>query len=77
MCAGNVILVNGEKISSPCTIKAIGHQERLYGAVERAGGILQQLRMNNLSISVKKDSNIQISKFNGALTKKYMKDRGE
>ncbi len=28
-CAGNVILVNGEKISSPCTIKAIGQQERI------------------------------------------------
>lgn len=37
MCAGNVILVNGEKISSPCTIKAIGQQEKLYGALERAG----------------------------------------
>ncbi len=37
ICAGNVILVNGEKISSPCVIKAIGHQESLYGAVERAG----------------------------------------
>lgn len=77
MCAGTVILVNGEKISSPCVIKAIGQQERLYGAVDRAGGILQQLRMNNLSISIKKESNIQISKFSGALTKKYMKDRGE
>lgn len=37
LCAGNVILVNGEKISSPCTIKAIGQQEKLYGALERAG----------------------------------------
>ncbi len=37
VCAGNVILVNGEKISSPCIIKAIGNQESLYGAVERAG----------------------------------------
>ncbi len=77
MCAGNVILVNGEKISSPCTIKAIGHQERLTGAVERAGGILQQLRMNNLSVTVEKKSNIKINKYNGAITKKYMKDRGE
>lgn len=29
ICAGNVILVNGEKISSPCVIKAIGQQERI------------------------------------------------
>ena len=77
ICAGNVILVNGEKISSPCVIKAIGHQESLYGAVERAGGILQNMRMNNLSVQVKKENNIKISKFSGALTQKFMKDRGE
>ncbi len=77
MCAGNVILVNGEKISSPCTIKAIGQQERLLGAVGRAGGILQQLEMNDLSVNISKVSNIKINKFNGALTKKYMRDRGE
>lgn len=74
MCAGNVILVNGEKIGSPCVIKAIGQQEMLYGAVERAGGILQLLRLNNLSITVRKENNIQINKYNGALTRKYMKD---
>lgn len=77
ICAGNVILVNGEKISSPCIIKAIGHQESLYGAVERAGGILQNLRLNNLSVQVKKDANIKISKYSGAITQKFMKDRGE
>ncbi len=77
VCAGNVILVNGEKISSPCIIKAIGNQESLYGAVERAGGTLQNMRMNNLSVQVKKDNNIKISKYSGALTQKFMKDRGE
>lgn len=77
VCAGNVILVNGDKISSPCVIKAIGNQESLYGAVERAGGTLQNMRMNNLSVQVKKDNNIKISKYSGALTQKFMKDRGE
>ncbi len=77
VCAGNVILVNGEKISSPCRIKAIGHQESLYGAVERAGGTLQNMRMNNLSVQVKKENNIKINKFAGALTQKFMRNRGE
>lgn len=77
LCAGNVILVNGEKVSSPCTIKAIGQQEKLYGALERAGGTIQQMRMNKMPIEIKKTSNIEIAKYNGALTKKYMKTRGE
>ncbi len=77
LCAGNVILVNGEKISSPCTIKAIGQQEKLYGALERAGGTIQQMRMNKMPIDIKKTSNIEINKYNGAITKKYMKARGE
>ena len=36
-CEGNIIKVNGEKIGSPFTIKAIGSQNLLYGALERAG----------------------------------------
>ncbi len=37
-CAGNVILVNGEKISSPCTIKAIGQQERIVRSSRKSRG---------------------------------------
>lgn len=73
LCAGNVILVNGEKISSPCTIKAIGQQEKLYGALERAGGTVQQMRMSNMPVEIKKVSNIEINKYSGAITKKYIK----
>ena len=40
-------------------------------------GTLQNMRMNNLSVQVKKDNNIKISKYSGALTQKFMKDRGE
>ena len=40
-------------------------------------GILQNMRMNNLSVQVKKDNNIKINKFSGALTQKFMTNRGE
>lgn len=75
MCAGNVILVNGEKISSPCVIKAIGNQASLYGALERAGGTIQQMRMNKVQVETKKVNNIEIAKYNGAITQKYMKTK--
>ena len=43
-CEGNIIKVNGEKIGSPFTIKAIGSQNLLYGALESAGSCLDEIR---------------------------------
>ena len=42
-CEGNVIKINGEKISSPFTIKAIGSQGLLLGSMTMAGGYLNIL----------------------------------
>ncbi len=77
ICAGNVISINGEKVSAPFTIKAIGNQESLYGAITRSGGYIQYMKAATIPVEVKKTSNIQIKKFSGALTQKYIKTRGE
>ncbi len=76
-CAGNVISINGARVSSPFVIKAIGNQETLYGALTRPGGYVQLLKDQTIPTEVKKVSNIQIKKFDGTLTDKYMKVRGE
>ena len=39
-CEGNIIKINGERIGSPFYIKAIGSQSLLYGALTRAGSII-------------------------------------
>lgn len=73
-CDGNVILVNGNKISSPFTIKAIGSQEALLGAIQRPGGLLdEELESYGLVSSVKKQSKITIGKYNGIIDYKYIK----
>lgn len=71
VCAGNVISINGEKVTSPFVIKAIGNQERLYG-INRPGGYLQYMK-GYTSVEAKKENNIEIKKFNGALKNKYVK----
>jgi uncharacterized protein YlxW (UPF0749 family) len=76
-CAGNVISINGAKVSSPFIIKAIGNQELLYGALTRPGGYIQLLKDQTISTDVKKTNNLQIQKYDGTLTSKYMKNRGE
>ena len=73
-CAGNVILINGNKVGSPFTIKAIGNQASLYGAITRAGGYTYGLKARSIQVETKKVNNIQISRYTGALTQKYAKE---
>lgn len=72
-CDGNVILVNGNKISSPFIIKAIGSQEALLGAIQRPGGFLEELENYGLVSSMKKQSKITIYKYSGIIENKYIR----
>lgn len=69
-CAGNVISINGQKVGSPFIIKAIGNPEMLYG-IKRPGGYIHNME-EYTSIKVEKSTNIQIKKFNGAISSKHL-----
>lgn len=71
-CDGNVIVVNGEKISSPIQIKAIGLPE-LLSTLNRPGGTLENFSNLGKVIALKKDTNIEIQKYAGVLNFKYAK----
>lgn len=71
VCAGNVISINGEKVTSPFIIKAIGNQERLYG-INRPGGYLQYMK-DYTSVDLKKSNEVEIKKYSGAMNFKYAK----
>ena len=74
-CDGNVILINGNKISSPFEIKAIGSQESLLGAIQRPGGYLeQQLEGYGLVTKVEKQENITVYKYSGIINYKFLED---
>ncbi len=73
-CEGNVIKVNEEKISSPITIKAIGSQGRLYGAIEMAGGYVSLMREIGVLVDVKQVDNLSVEKYNGIISYKYVKN---
>lgn len=72
-CAGNVIQINGNQVGSPFEIRAIGNQESLYGAITRPGGYTYMLKSRSVQVDTKKTNNIQIPKYTGALTQKYIK----
>lgn len=71
-CDGNVITVNGEKVTSPFTINAIGYPE-LLSTLNRAGGYLSALNEDNVKTEFKKNNKINISKYSGIMSFKYAK----
>ena len=74
-CAGNVVVVNGEKISSPVEIKAIGSPELLYGSITIPGGYLELMEDTGVMVEVKKTDNISIGKYDKVLKTQYMRNQ--
>ena len=72
-CAGNVVVINGEKISSPIEIKAIGSPELLYGSITIPGGYLELMEETGVIVDVKKTEKINIDKYEGIIDAQYMK----
>ncbi len=72
VCGGNVININGERIGSPFTIKAIGLPETLAN-LKRPGGYLNNLEERKIKVKLEKSDNITIPKFNGIFSFKYIK----
>lgn len=73
-CEGNIIKINGERIGSPFIIKAIGSKSLLYGALERAGSILDVIRDAGNTAKVTKKDSITVSKYSGVISYEYLKE---
>lgn len=72
-CEGNVIKINGEKIGSPFTIKAIGSQGLLYGQMLRAGSYIEIMSDRGVNVKdVKQEDEVHIGKYNGTISYKYL-----
>lgn len=71
-CDGNVIVVNGEKISSPFIINAIGLPERM-ATLNRPGGYLSKMEESYIKTTFNKSEKITIQKYIGGTSFKYAK----
>ena len=73
-CGGAIININGERIGSPFTIKAIGLPESLAN-IDRTDGYLDLLRSEpyKIGVELKKSNNITIPKYSGVINFKYAK----
>ena len=75
-CEGNIIKVNGEKIGSPFVIRAIGSPELLYGALTRPGGPIDLFNAKVIT-DIKKANKVEIAKYTGIISSKYMTNEEE
>lgn len=73
-CEGNVIKINGQKVSSPFTIKAIGSQGLLYGSLTMLGGYLYILDNAGVIVETTQSDNVTVEKYTGVINYKYVKN---
>lgn len=76
-CAGNITLINDEKVGVPFEIKAIGLTEKLYGALTMPYGYLERMEEDGIQVEVKKSENITIPKYNGIYQFEYAQNEEE
>ena len=76
LCDGNIIRINGQMVGVPLTIKAIGYPERLDYALTRPGGYLEIMANDGIKVTVEKNGNIEIPKFDGVYSYNYL-SRGD
>lgn len=59
--AGDYVMVNGKRLSSPFVIKAIGDQDKLLHSLKMTGGVVERFQ-DNINMSVEKSDNLTIPK---------------
>ena len=70
--AASVIRVNGERILAPYTIKAIGDSSYLESSLIGNGGAIDEMKKKGQDVTIDKENNVTISKYNGDIETKYM-----
>ena len=72
-CAGNVVLINGEKVGVPYEIKAIGLPSMLYGALKMPNGYIDWMIHDGVKVDIKtvEKETIVIPKYDGIYKLEY------
>lgn len=65
------ILINGNRIPSPFIVKAIGNKKYLESAITIKGGYLDEMAVNEKTVSYSIEDDIEIPAYNGKITFEY------
>ena len=74
-CAGNTVMINSTRLSSPYKIKAVGDQDRLLKMLQEDDGFVQlsqgYAKTFGLIVKIDKLSELRLSPYEGSLRLKY------
>lgn len=65
------ILINGNRIPSPFIVKAIGNKKYLESAITIKGGYLDEMKVNEKTISYTVEDDIEVPAYNSKITFDY------
>lgn len=66
------IKINGQRILSPYTIKAIGDSTYMESSLIGNGGVVDTMKKTGQDITIDKPNNVKILKYNGEIKTKYI-----
>lgn len=69
-----IVQIEGQKISSPYTVKCIGDQNFLLNTLNSKDGYVQTYTDSGITVKIETQNNIKINKYNGNLDIKYSND---
>lgn len=72
-CVGSVIQINYQKVAAPFEIKAIGNAQYLESALLIKNGVVDVLKGYGLKVTITRESDVEIPKYNGALSFNFAK----
>lgn len=70
-CAGPTVSINNTKKAAPFVIKAIGDPETLENALKMPNGAVDQMKIYGITVTIKKENELVIEKYNGVMNYKY------
>lgn len=61
--AGNHIVINGQKLAPPFTVKALGNADNMEAALNMRRGYVERLRNSGYFIEIKKNTDLMVPKY--------------
>lgn len=77
-CVGSTVLIDQEKVAAPVTVRAIGGQKNLIGALELPGGIIAELRsVDSSMVKIEAQNIMTLPPWTSPTIWKYAKEPAE
>ena len=71
-CAGSVVLINGQRVTAPFVIYAIGDPTTLHNALTMRGGVVDVLSQWKIQVNVTMSEKLLIEKYSGSIATNYL-----